>query len=386
MTAVRSVRSTAYGAKLFAYVLGVVAVGGAMLGLGYSLAWPALPDAALGDAPIEQPATLATGAVLGLLGTYVLGAGLLGAVHKLVADSVATGIASAEAAGVVGTPADDGEDADREPQPEPKDPGDQLASDSRTSPADPPGQAAGPGTDSGGESTDVAASATAEAAGAPGESGASRSSAESDAASSPPIAPEGDSEPAPSAGADAGTSSLTDTGTTPGPDGTPGPDEETDAASGPEPDESADASTPPADLETEPVDVEPTDTVPVAGSRSQPGSGAGGVDDTGATDRPSDPATDPPEPSPEEIAFGSSAGGPDRESSRDVEGDTGSGDRTGDDVGSGDRTLTEREDWFEDGVDEESDTETTETERTDGFEPAGSTAPSDPLADPNETE
>ncbi|MEF8908260.1 MAG: hypothetical protein V5A13_10395, partial [Haloarculaceae archaeon] len=98
MTAVRSVRSTAYGAKLFAYVLGVVAVGGALLGLGYTLAWPTLADVALGGAPLETPATLAAGVVLGLLGTYVLGAGLLGAAHKLVADGVATGVERAELA------------------------------------------------------------------------------------------------------------------------------------------------------------------------------------------------------------------------------------------------------------------------------------------------
>ena len=148
--------------------------------------------------------------------------------------------------------------------------------------------------------------------------------------------------------------------------------------------------------------MEPTDTVPVEGDENDPEPGDVGVADVGGTDRPSDSARDPPEPSPEEIAFGSSPGDPDRESGRGTRDDTGSGDRTatdtesgdrsvtntesGDDTGSTERTVTEREDWFDADTEEDSATETTEREGTGGFEPAGSTAPSDPLADPNESE
>ncbi len=418
MTAVRSVRSTAYGAKLFAYVLGVVAVGGALLGLGYTLAWPTLADVALGGAPLETPATLAAGVVLGLLGTYVLGAGLLGAVHKLVADGVATGVERAElAAG--GTSAghttsagqEEGSDSDRQPAEGP-------VSDDRSGPGsgsrpDPgPDGEAEPGRGSGEGAAGVASpadgtgdpAATTEQAGATTEQAATRAAdaepgdpgpdgtgategdhqpAELDARIGPPA--EGEPEPEPATRA-AGSADSGESGAVPpGPDATGGTDTTAttdrgaDAVSGPDREPDAvggsdgadDAWTPPQDLETEPVDVETSDTVPVEAD-GRPDPGDVGVDDVGVADGPGDQSPDPPEPSPEEIAFGS----PDRD--RDSDRDAGA------DTGREEGSVTEPEEWFEKGS--ESDPESTETEGTGGFEPAGSTAASDPLGDPNETE
>lgn len=424
MTAVRSVRSTAYGAKLFAYVFAVAAVGGGLLGLGYSLAWPTLGDVALGDAPVEEPATLAAGTVLGLLGVYVLGAGLLGALHKLVADGVAAGVENAEMTTGVATPAGDAESvgsADQSADGETS--ADRSGPESRPRPEGNSSPDSGPATGSEGAAAGATASGTATVDGtdetatggqpettpdadetgsgtvgsppdpngpaspgatgtaAPGATEGTGQAAKPDARGG---APEGsDAEPAAEAAEvpDAADESGTET-TEPG--GAPGPDRETDAVPGlDDVDDGGDAWTPPDDLDPEPVDVETSDTVPVDGDgEPDPGAGDVGVDDVGPSDQLDDPSPDPPEPSPEEIAFGSSGGGADQESSRDA----------GTDTGGEDGTVTERADWFEEDVEEGTNTEPAESEPTEsagkvgGFEPAGSTAPSDPLADPNETE
>jgi hypothetical protein len=245
------------------------------------------------------------------------------------------------------------------------------------------------------------------AAGGNGGEGSGQEAAETGASG-----PSGGSDPdAAAAEADAGTAGESDTVTvdvggadTPEPSGTgsvttgPEPDaevEESDAGdagsadAGPAgadfgDDDTAEAGRPVGELETEPVDPDAG-----SGSDSDPGSATGSAPAADADD--GEPAG-PREPSPEEIAFGTSGAtsepGPDRESGPD--------DDTG--AGSG---VTERADWFEEGFDGEPDdepvdtggsaedgefepTEAEESQGSSGFEPAGSTAPSDPLADPNE--
>ena len=470
MTAARSVRSTAYGARLFAYVLVVAAVGSGLLGLGYSLAWPTIADVALGEASAEEPLTLAAGAVLGLLGVYVLGAGLLTALHKLVADSVATGIESAETpVGGLTTPAGNDERADSTDQAaEPKAPSDQPESESRPSPttgsdsgptpeAEPDGTPAGQppsatatpaaGTDgttadsqpqAEPAATDVASDA-AEAApevngpGAPGDSGAAGTGAtdgdhqaaeldtrvgqsggsdpespkdvagaadapaESVTAMPDPNADSGVPDTGSQAGSDTGPNSLSDGSSSPSPGSDPSPGLKPDADKRLE---VTDEWAPPEGLETEPVEVRMSDAAPADVEEGGPGPA-----DAGSTDQPGDPSPERPEPSPEEIAFGSSGS----------EAGQGSGRNAGPDAGPDDGGVTERADWFDDGsgeqsdaeatgkrsnaeaTEEQSDTEPTEEQSdaeptedqsagTDSFEPAGSTAPSDPLADPNEKE
>lgn len=316
-------------------MLAVAAVGGGLLGAGYSLAWPTALDVVLGGAPVESPATLVAGSALGLAGVYVLGAGLFATLHRLVADGVARGVESAEVTvdGAV-TPTGDTDRA-----------GGAAASAPGSGPD--PGRAAGPdeaplGAGVSADGTDGTATAPAADAG-----------------------PHAGSEPEPVAGEAPEATDTTDrlgAGTPDHPDGGDAVPGVADADGG------DDEWTSPGDLETEPVDVETSDTVPVdRGGEPDPGDGSG--EDTGATDRP-------PEPSPEEIAFGSA-------------GDGGQSSRRGvADTGSESGTVTERSDWFGDDTEEESDTGMTEEKRAEeaGPEPAGSTAVSDPLADPNDSE
>ena len=330
MTAVRTVRSTAYGARLFAYVLAVAAVGGGLLGAGYSLAWPTVIDVVLRGASVESPATLVAGSALGLVGVCVLGTGLFATLHNLVADGVARGVESAAATADGATPT-----------------GDTDRAGGAAAPGSGPdsGRAAGPdeaslGAGASADGTDRTATAPAADTGPPGSG-------------SEPVTGEAP-EAADTHNRLAATPDHPDQG-----DAVPGV---ADADGG------DDEWMSPDDLETEPVDVGTSDTVPVdGGAEPDPGDGSG--EDTEAADRP-------PEPSPEEIAFGST-------------GDRGqSGQRGVTDTESEGGTVTERSDWFGDDTDGESDTGTTEEERAEeaGVEPAGSTAVSDPLADPNEPE
>lgn len=411
MTAVRSVRSTKYGAKLFAYVLLVVAVGGALFGLGYSLAWPGLAAVTPGPPPVEEPATVAAGAALALLGFYVLGAGLLATLNKLVADSVAMGVAgtelsvASERAASSATESDaetEGQEASNEggrdttpSSPEP-DRGPTPGSARSQSPASAAGTGAGAAADRSDPPAEAADGSTGSegveppAPGGNGGEGGGQEAAETGASD-----PSGGSDPGPDAAAaeaDAGTAGGSDAVTVdvdgadtlePSVTGpvTTGPEsdaeaEESDAGNagsadaGPAGadfgDDTTEAGRPVGSLETEPVDPESG-----SGSDSGPNSDADEGDPSG-----------PREPSPEEIAFGSSGA------------DLGAGpdDDTGARGG-----VTERADWFEEGSDEESEAEPTDagestgkSERPEAEEAqgasgvAGSTAPSDPLADPNE--
>jgi hypothetical protein len=92
MTTRRLVGSTTYGARLFAYLLGVLVVGGATLGLGLSLAWPDITSVGPLEGTVDDTAEVAGGAVLSVIGVYIIGTGLLGTVNKFVADSVAQGV------------------------------------------------------------------------------------------------------------------------------------------------------------------------------------------------------------------------------------------------------------------------------------------------------
>lgn len=89
MTAIRSVDSFKYGARLLAYFLLVLIVGGGLLALGGTVGYS---DAQrFLDGSGYDSAELAGGAVLAVLGGFVLLAGMFGVAHKLIADSVATG-------------------------------------------------------------------------------------------------------------------------------------------------------------------------------------------------------------------------------------------------------------------------------------------------------
>lgn len=90
MTAVRVAESLKYGLKLFGYFLGVVIVGGGGLALGATLAKSELSTVMSGSLPGAQ---FAGGAVLGFLGAVVLVTGLFGILYKLVADAVSIGVA-----------------------------------------------------------------------------------------------------------------------------------------------------------------------------------------------------------------------------------------------------------------------------------------------------
>lgn len=95
MTAVRLVESSKYGARLFAYLFVAVAVGAALFGLGWMLAWPAVLDALSGQSTVDT-AGVAAGTVLAVLGVYVAGSGLLATINKFVADSVSQGVDAAD--------------------------------------------------------------------------------------------------------------------------------------------------------------------------------------------------------------------------------------------------------------------------------------------------
>lgn len=92
MTAVGFGESTTYGARLFAYLLVSVVVGGILFGLGWKLAWPGVLAVPPGQPAVEERAEVAAGIVLGVLGVYVAGTGLLATVNKFVADSVSQAI------------------------------------------------------------------------------------------------------------------------------------------------------------------------------------------------------------------------------------------------------------------------------------------------------
>ncbi|MFC7133772.1 MULTISPECIES: hypothetical protein [Salinibaculum] len=104
MTAIRSVASLRYGMRLFGYLFAVLVVGGGLLALGYEVGYDAATTF-VGDwslSAVEDTSDLAAGGILALLGSFVLLSGVFGVLHKLVADSVAVGLAESTPATVTG--------------------------------------------------------------------------------------------------------------------------------------------------------------------------------------------------------------------------------------------------------------------------------------------
>lgn len=92
MSAIHVARSFAYGFKVCLYWLAVVLVGGGGVALGAVLAWPEI-QSWRSNGVVSTP-ELAGGAVLAVLGLLVLVSGLFGILYKLIADSVAEGRAA----------------------------------------------------------------------------------------------------------------------------------------------------------------------------------------------------------------------------------------------------------------------------------------------------
>lgn len=89
MSAIHVARSFAYGVKLCLYWVAVVLVGGGGVVLGSAIAWPEI-QSWRSNGVVSMP-ELVGGAVLAVLGVIVLVSGLFGILYKLIADSVAEG-------------------------------------------------------------------------------------------------------------------------------------------------------------------------------------------------------------------------------------------------------------------------------------------------------
>jgi hypothetical protein len=109
-----------YGLRFVGYLSLVVLVGGGLLVAGFAFGFSAVLDAGLGALtdPSQLTATLAGGAVVSVVGAVTLVSGVVGLLHKLVADAAMTGTEMALAADVES--ADDGEDVDAGDDEEPE--------------------------------------------------------------------------------------------------------------------------------------------------------------------------------------------------------------------------------------------------------------------------
>ncbi|WP_302080494.1 hypothetical protein [Salinibaculum rarum] len=349
MTAVRSVDGFTYGARLFVYLLVVVLVGGGLLGLGGALGYS---DArALLDSGAYSTTELVGGAVLAVLGAFVLLSGLIGLVYKLIADSVAAGQPEPQVQAAPGEHPSEQPSAestaDKEPDKTGPSPGEQAARDHGVTQAVPAADTPEPPEPSPAQTE-------------PESSVPASDHSESQSASTPPEAPE---EPT---AADAAQEPA-------GPSGeqandTPQPpqagDDRTQEEAEPATDIDQTADSDPAERDewvaktelperaqsVEQLDTEPEDT---------------GTDESDHTDdTPTDqPAQSRREPSPEEIAFGTNSGSGEAD------------DETGFGAESGDETDETEETPDMDELDETSDDEES------SVEPAGNTSASDPLAD-----
>ncbi|MFB6310827.1 MAG: hypothetical protein ABEH64_06540 [Salinirussus sp.] len=86
--------SSRYGAVLYAYVLGVLVVGGGGLALGAALLWPEIQ--AWRGPGVADTARAIGGGVLAFLGFSVLTIGGYAVTYKLIADGVAAGMAAGQ--------------------------------------------------------------------------------------------------------------------------------------------------------------------------------------------------------------------------------------------------------------------------------------------------
>lgn len=334
MTGIGTVDSVKYGARLFAYLFAVLLVGGGTLGLGLALGYGEASDL-VGTATLSEVSTteLAGGVVLAVLGAATLLSGLLGVAHKLIADSVAAGSetrpVTSQRSGTapVGGTDETGPEAESVSEPG-RDGSDRTGATGAGTTGPSPGEQA---ARLHGESTAVPA-----ASGAP---------------ENPPqvTAGTGDTESGdpPAAEASAETSEKPDPPTGPGDSSG-----ETDPAPG-----TADAMEPsgqtPEDAWTEETTT-PEGSEPASTESAEQG---------------------PREPSPEEIAFGTSA---------DAEGESGA-DPGGEDAPGADQSAeassgTDETVEAASGTDAESEEPVEDAEETPSVDPAGRSS-ADPLAD-----
>jgi len=100
MRRVRIVESLKYGGRMFAYLLGVVVLGGGGIALGTAVGWNSVTIRGTGGDPVVYSVPeLIAGVVLVVLGGTVLFTGLLGFTYKLIADSTAVGVVAASGPG-----------------------------------------------------------------------------------------------------------------------------------------------------------------------------------------------------------------------------------------------------------------------------------------------
>lgn len=363
MTAVRSVDSFKYGARLFAYLLVVLVVGSGLLGLGGAIAYSDA-RALLGSGGYSST-ELAGGAVLVALGAFVLLAGLFGLVHKLIADSVAAGQPADQS--TIPSPAETAEESTDEQSQSPDStaddetadqtgpsPGEQAARDHGTTQTVPAGTTAEPDPP---EPTPPAEPSEATA-----ERPTSASKAGSDTAESQPsTAPDTGNEPTEAQPTDSQPKDSAQTETQP-----------TASASESEANVAADDPVTTQQSDERPDDWTSELEFPARESQSETATKpaeTGTTPETDSTDEPVDasetddePAEQPrPEPSPEEIAFGTSSE-PDEESADDPE----AGDDDEEEEDEGQASYEELE------------------EESSSVEPAGNPSAGDPLADPND--
>jgi hypothetical protein len=362
MTAVRTVDSFKYGIRLFAYLFAILLVGGGLLGLGGLIIENANTSLNNGITGIPDKTELAGGAVLALLGSFVLFSGLFGIVYKLIADGVATGQprdgqAVPDSESTVSSVADDSS-ADGQTATTGPSPGEQAAKDHGRTTTVPSGAVSEPP-----ETPRPPESPTPPAE--PEEPPAT----DAHEASSPPESTDPSPEPQPATAVDQ-TDPEGEPETVEGdrsvpeqvPEDSFGPTDEsvTTADSSPAPDPADPDPAPETDLVADDLgDTETTDEVTAPPENDSPP-----VDE----DRPEQPR---PEPSPEEIAFGTN-----RDEDEEDESATGAlGDDGDDSSGDDDDDDSEGLAPF-DKLDEESSS----------AEPAGDSSAGDPLADPTDDE
>lgn len=363
MTAVRSVDSFKYGARLFAYLFVILLVGGGLLGLGAVIIENANTSLSNGITGIPDKTELAGGSVLALLGSFVLLSGLFGIVHKLVADGVDAGRQHGGQADSV-SEADTSTDADNTAE-----------SATKTGPS--PGEQAARDHGSG---TTVPSAAASEPPESPQPPDQSDSPPEPPEPSPEPIAADDHSEspdPAPSPTQDSTSDAPAEQSPSEPSDSEPASEEGNSAAedfsaSENALDESFDGTDDEPVSAPDPVDPEPasepddplsgeresTESVDESSPRADEPDSSVTADSSPDTDRGDQPR---PEPSPEEIAFGSN---PDDEESEAPDTDDDSDDD--DDEPEGLASFEELE------------------EESSSVEPAGDSSSGDPLADPND--
>ncbi len=365
MTAVRSVDSFKYGTRLFAYLFVILLVGGGLLGLGAVIIENANTSLSNGVTGIPDKTELAGGSVLALLGSFVLLSGLFGILYKLIADGVTLGQADAAIAAAAGTETateDAADSAGDGPARTGPSPGEQAARDHGAGTIVPSG-----------------ASSKPPATPQPPESASDTSTAVAE-----PTSPQPDPEPTPSRQSDVAEAAD---GTQHGPEESaasetaeavsrpPAEPDRPDAEDGSEPtdsDQSATTEALDAEFGSDEVSSDTTDEQPSVPDEPEAGSAdtlssaddTGTVDETtGETEHAEGSRVDQPrpEPSPEEIAFGTTA-----DDAKDDEPATDAGDEA-------DASEPEGLASFDDLAEED-------------IEPAEDSSANDPLADPTDDE